>query len=153
VLVGEATYHAARESISFEQAGEQLLKGKTAPEPAWRATAVVALRRGSGRSDTLEPPFVGRDEEARLLKELFHATERERKARLVSVVGQAGIGKSRLAWEFEKYIDGVVGQVWWHSGRSPAYGEGISSGRGPRWSRSRRHRDRRRRAGRHCVMR
>jgi class 3 adenylate cyclase/tetratricopeptide (TPR) repeat protein len=126
VLVGEATYHAARESISFEQVGEQFLKGKTAPVPAWRATAVVALRRGSGRSDTLEPPFVGRDEDLRLLKELFHATDRERKARLVSVVGQAGIGKSRLAWEFEKYIDGVVGQVWWHSGRSPAYGEGIS---------------------------
>ena len=61
-------------------------------------------------AETLEPPFVGRDDELRLLKDLFHATEREHKARLVSVVGQGGIGKSRLAWEFEKYIDGVVGR-------------------------------------------
>ena len=74
----------------------------------------------------LEPPFTGRDEELRLLKELFHATQREQKARLVSVIGQGGIGKSRLAWEFEKYIDGVVETVYWHHGRSPAYGDGIS---------------------------
>ena len=77
-------------------------------------------------SDALEPPFTGRDDELRLLKDLFHATERESKARLVTVIGQGGIGKSRLIWEFEKYIDGVVGQVWWHSGRSPSYGDGIS---------------------------
>ena len=44
----------------------------------------------------------------------------------MSVVGPAGIGKSRLAWEFLKYIDGLIDTVYWHSGRSPAYGEGIS---------------------------
>ena len=126
VLVGEATYHATNDAISFEEAGEKVLKGKQAPVAAWRATSVVGLRRGSGRSGALEPPFTGRDEELRLLKDLFHATEREGKARLVSVVGEGGIGKSRLAWEFEKYIDGVVDTVWWHNGRSPAYGEGIS---------------------------
>ncbi len=126
VLVGEATYRSTHEAIAYEQAGEQMLKGKQSPVPAWRATAVVAKRGGSGRSDTLEPPFTGRDEELLLLKDLFHATEREGKPRLVSVIGQAGIGKSRLAWEFEKYIDGVVDTVWWHTGRSPAYGEGIS---------------------------
>ena len=126
VLVGEATYRAASGAISFEPAGEQLLKGKELPVPAWRAAAVIALRRGSGRSEALEPPFTGRDEELRMLKDLFHATERDGKARLLSVVGQGGIGKSRLAWEFEKYIDGVVGDVWWHAGRSPAYGDGIS---------------------------
>ena len=125
VLVGEATYRAAN-AISFEEAGEQLLKGKAAPVPAWRALAVVGLRGGSGRSAALEPPFTGRDDELRLLKDLFHATEREHKARLVSVIGEGGIGKSRLAWEFEKYIDGVVGNVFWHAGRSPAYGNGIS---------------------------
>jgi class 3 adenylate cyclase/tetratricopeptide (TPR) repeat protein len=125
VLVGESTFHAASGVIGFEEAGDQVLKGKQAPVPAWRATAVVGLRRGHARS-TLEPPFTGRDEELRLLKELFHATEREGRARLAAVVGEGGIGKSRLAWEFEKYIDGVVGSVWWHYGRSPAYGEGIS---------------------------
>jgi len=74
----------------------------------------------------LEPPFVGRDEELRALKEQFHATAREGKPRLVTLVGQAGIGKSRLAWELEKYLDGVVETILWHEGRSPAYGEGIS---------------------------
>ena len=62
----------------------------------------------------------------RILKELLHATARERRARLVSFVGVAGIGKSRLGWEFHKYIDGVVEDIYWHQGRSPAYGEGIT---------------------------
>jgi hypothetical protein len=44
----------------------------------------------------------------------------------VSVIGPGGIGKSRLAWEFLKYLDGVLDNVWWHAGRSPAYGEGIT---------------------------
>ncbi len=126
VLVGEATYHAASTAISFEPAGEQTMKGKTAPVPAWRALAVVARRGGSGRSELLEPPFVGRDEELRLLKDGFEATGRERKSRLISVIGQAGIGKTRLAWEFEKYLDGVVDLAYWHEGRSPSYGDGVS---------------------------
>jgi class 3 adenylate cyclase/tetratricopeptide (TPR) repeat protein len=126
VLVGEATMRAASTAIAFEPAGEQALKGKVAPVPAWRAITVVARRGGSGRALTLEPPFVGRDDELRLLKELFDATARERKSRLVTVIGQAGIGKSRLSWEFEKFLDGVVDTVYWHEGRSPSYGEGIS---------------------------
>ena len=126
VLVGESTYHATREAIRYEEAGEQLLKGKTTPVPAWRAMAVTGLRGGAGRSTALEAPFVGRDDDLRLVKDLFEATVREGKPRLVTVIGQAGIGKSRLAWEFEKYIDGVVGGTFWHEGRSPAYGEGIS---------------------------
>ncbi len=44
----------------------------------------------------------------------------------MSVIGPAGIGKSRLAWEFLKYVDGIVEDTYWHSGRSPAYGEGIT---------------------------
>ena len=126
VLVGEATQRAAAKAIAFEEAGEQTLKGKTAPVPAWRALRVVAERGGRNRTETLEAPFVGRDDELRLLKELFHATSREKRARLVSVIGPAGIGKSRLAWEFLKYLDGMVDTVWFHDGRSPAYGEGIS---------------------------
>ena len=126
VLVGESTHQASSGAIAYEPAGEQLLKGKVAPVAAWRALRVVAERRGRGRDERLEAPFVGRDAELRLLKDLFHATAREKRVRLVSITGQAGIGKSRLAWEFLKYVDGVVEQVWWHEGRSPSYGEGIT---------------------------
>ena len=126
VLVGESTYRATSEAIAYEEAGEQVLKGKTAPVVAWRAVRVLGMRGGAGRRSALEAPFVGRDEELRLVKDLFHATVRERKPRLVTVIGQAGIGKSRLGWEFEKYVDGVTVTAYWHAGRSPSYGEGIS---------------------------
>ncbi len=126
VLVGEAIQRAASSSITFEPAGEQVLKGKGAPVTAWRALRVVAERGGRGRSDMLEAPFVGRDDELRLLKDLYLATIREGRIRHVSVTGMGGIGKSRLTWEFQKYLDGMVETAWWHRGRSPAYGAGIA---------------------------
>jgi len=126
VLVGESTSRAAGAAIQFEPAGDQTLKGKQAPVPAWRATRVVAELGGRNRSEALEAPFVGRSDELRLLKDLFHATARERRIRLVSVIGPAGIGKSRLAWEFSKYTDGLVEDTYWHTGRSPSYGEGVT---------------------------
>ena len=126
VLVGETTQRAAAGAITFEPAGDQVLKGKATPVPAWRAVRVVAERGGRNRSESLEAPFVGRDEELRQLKDLFHATAREGKSRLVSCIGPGGIGKTRLAWEFLKYLDGLLDVVWWHEGRSPAYGDGIT---------------------------
>jgi class 3 adenylate cyclase/tetratricopeptide (TPR) repeat protein len=126
VLVGETTYRTAARAIVFEPVGEQELRGKASPVPAYRAVRVVAQRGGLGRADQLEAPFLGRDAELRLIKDLFHATQRERRPRLVSVMGQGGIGKSRLTWEFLKYIDGITDTVRWHQGRSPAYGEGIT---------------------------
>ena len=87
VLVGEATQRASEAAIAYEVAGEQTLKGKSAPVPAWRALRVVAAVRGRGRTEGLEAPFVGRDDELRLMKELYHATRREGRARLVSIVG------------------------------------------------------------------
>ena len=126
VLVGESTYQAAAEAIAFEPAGDQILKGKTSPVPAYRALRVVARRGGAGRNEQLEAPFVGRGPELRMLKDFHVATGAERRPRLVSIIGQGGIGKSRLVWEFQKYMDGVTEVVYWHQGRSPAYGEGIS---------------------------
>ena len=108
VLVGEATMRAASAAVVFDDAGKQTLKGRAGTVPAWRAVRVVAERGGKNRREALEAPFVGRDDELRLLKDLLHATSREGRARLVSVTGQGGIGKSRLAWEFLKYVDG-----WW----------------------------------------
>jgi class 3 adenylate cyclase/tetratricopeptide (TPR) repeat protein len=126
VLVGEATQRSATRAIAFEPAGDQTLKGKAAPVPAWRALRIVAEVGGRNRSDALEAPFVGRDEELRLLKDLFHATGREKRVRLVSVIGPAGIGKTRLASEFLKYADGLVDDTYWHEGRSPAHADGIT---------------------------
>jgi class 3 adenylate cyclase/tetratricopeptide (TPR) repeat protein len=126
VLVGEATMRATEQSIAFERADDQTLKGKSAPVTAYRALRVVSELGGRGRAETLEAPFVGRDDELRLLKELLDATGRERRARLITVTGPAGIGKSRLVWELEKYLDGVVEAVYWHRGRSPSYGQGIT---------------------------
>ncbi len=126
VLVGEATRRATDAAIAYEDAGEHELKGKAEPARLWRALRVVAGRGGEIRATGLEAPFVGRAAELRLVKELFHATAEERRARLVSVIGIAGIGKSRLAWEFAKYVDGLVDLVGWHRGRCLAYGEGIA---------------------------
>jgi class 3 adenylate cyclase/tetratricopeptide (TPR) repeat protein len=126
VLVGESTKHATENSIAYEPGGDHIVKGKTAPVTAYRAMRVVAERGGRGRGDRLEAPFVGRDSELRLLKDLSHTTAREKRIRLVSITGQGGIGKSRLAWELKKYLDGVADRVFWHEGRSPAYGDGIA---------------------------
>jgi len=126
VLVGERTRRASEAAIAYEDAGEHELKGKSEPVPLWHASRVIASRRGEGRATGLEAPFVGREGEMRLIKDLFHAASDERKARLVSIFGIAGIGKTRLSAEFERYIDGLVGDVYWHRGRCLAYGEGIA---------------------------
>ena len=91
----------------YADAGEHALKGKAEPVPLWAVRAVVAAVGGAQRVDGLEAPFVGRDRELRLVKELFHAAEERPRPRLVVVDGRAGVGKSRLGWEFEKYVDGL----------------------------------------------
>jgi class 3 adenylate cyclase/tetratricopeptide (TPR) repeat protein len=126
VLVDEATRLAADAAVAFEGAGEHLFKGKSKPLPLWRALRVVANRGGEGRATGLEAPFVGRDRELRLVKDLFHASAEERRSHIVLVTGSAGIGKSRLSWEFEKYLDGLALTAWWHRGRCPAYGEAVA---------------------------
>jgi class 3 adenylate cyclase/tetratricopeptide (TPR) repeat protein len=126
VVVGDSTKRASEAAIAYEESGVHELKGKAEPVRAWRALRVVAGTRGSRRSSGLEAPFVGRDRELRLVKELFHASEEEQRAQLVTIAGIAGIGKSRLAWEFEKYVDGLAGGVWWHRGRCLSYGDGIA---------------------------
>ena len=126
VLVGEATRRATEAAIAYEEADTYELKGKAEPVALSRATRIVGARGGEGRATGLEAPFVGRERELRLLKELFHATASDRRAHLLAAVGIAGIGKSRLAWEFEKYADGLVESVYWHRGRCLAYGDGVA---------------------------
>lgn len=61
-----------------------------------------------------------------MVKELFHASIDHRTPHLVTIAGIAGIGRSRLSWEFEKYTDGLVDDVWWHRGRCLSYGDGVT---------------------------
>jgi predicted ATPase/class 3 adenylate cyclase len=126
VLVGEGTRRATEQAIVYESAGSHEVRGKTGLVPVWRALRVVSGGRGALKAEGLEAPFVGRDRELRLLKELFHASAQEGRAYLVSVSGLGGIGKSRLAWEFFKYADGLPQTTLYHRGRCLAYGEGVT---------------------------
>jgi predicted ATPase/class 3 adenylate cyclase len=124
--VDEATRNATAASIAYLDAGEHSLKGKAEPVRLHQALRVVAGVGGALKSIGLESPFVGRDRELRLVKDLFHASADEARAHLVSVTGIAGIGKSRLAWEFYKYMDGLSDLFNWHRGRCLSYGEGVT---------------------------
>src|SRR5499427_6410390 len=126
VLVDAATHRLTVSSVGYADAGEHLLKGKAEPKQLWRATRVVSALGGAQRVDGLEAPLTGRDAELRSVKELFHASADRRVPRMVVVSGPAGVGKSRLGWEFEKYLDGLVEDVWWHRGRYLSYGDGVA---------------------------
>ncbi len=126
VLTDGATRRLAGQAIGFADGGEHRLKGKAEPQELWRATRVMAGVGGSQRVDGLEAPLTGRDVEVRTVRDLFHATVDRRVPRLVLVSGPAGVGKSRLGWEFEKYVDGLVEDLWWHRGRCLSYGEGVA---------------------------
>ena len=126
VLVGEATRRASDQTVVYAGAGSHELKGKTSLTPVWQALRVVSGARGSLKSAGLEAPFVGRDAELRRIKDLFHSSADDHKPQLISVTGIAGIGKSRLAWEFYKYFDGIAQITYWHRGRCLSYGEGVT---------------------------
>ncbi len=126
VLVDSGTQRLAGSAIGFADAGSHRLKGKAGPEQLWRATRVLSAVGGAQRVDGLEAPLIGRDAELRTVRELFHAAADRKVPRLMLVSGPAGVGKSRLGWEFEKYIDGLATEVWWHRGRCLSYGEGVA---------------------------
>jgi len=126
VLTDAPTQRLAGRAVGFADAGEHQLKGKAEPQRLWRATRVVSAVGGVLRVDGLEAPLTGRDAELRTIRELFHAAVERQVPRLVLASGPAGVGKSRLGWEFEKYTDGLAQDVWWHRGRCLSYGEGVA---------------------------
>jgi class 3 adenylate cyclase len=126
VLADGATRRLAEGGVGFADAGEHALKGKAEPAQLWRAVRVLAGVGGSQRVDGLEAPLTGRDAELRTVRELFHAAAERRVPRLVLVSGPAGVGKSRLGWEFRKYIEGLAQDAWWHRGRCLSYGDGVA---------------------------
>jgi class 3 adenylate cyclase/tetratricopeptide (TPR) repeat protein len=126
VLVDEVTREVASAAIWFEDAGQHSVKGKLEPLRLWRAVRVVAGVGGRQREGLVEAPFVGRDPELRLVKDLLHATVERRAARLVAITGEAGVGKSRLRREFSNYTDGLADTFLWHLGRCLSHGEGVA---------------------------
>jgi predicted ATPase len=126
VVVGETTRRPTDQTIVYADAGLHELKGKTELVRLWQALRVVSGARGALKSAGLEAPFVGRDRELRRIKDLFHTCADESKPQLISITGIAGIGKSRLAWEFYKYFDGLPQITYWHRGRCLSYGEGVT---------------------------
>ncbi len=126
VWVDERTRNLAATSVSFRSVGNHVLKGKADPVALWEAGTVVASMGGVDRVDGLDSPMVGRDRELRLVKELFHGTEDAVRPTVLVLEGEAGVGKSRVAWEFEKYVDGLHATVRWHRGRCLSYGDGVA---------------------------
>lgn len=126
VFVGPATYEVTQRSIDYEDMGERRVKGKSESVRAYRAVRVASLIQGRIDDEVRQPPFVGRERELRLLKDGLTAIESEGRARMISIIGEAGIGKTRLAEEFKKIIDGYTQTIYWHWGRSPSYGDGVT---------------------------
>jgi AAA ATPase domain/Adenylate and Guanylate cyclase catalytic domain len=116
VVVGEGTWRATRRLFDYQRLAPVRVKGKADPVPIWRLlrptsrTGVDAVRQGS--------PLVGRERELGLLRRQFERTLAERKARLVSIVGEPGVGKSRLVGELAALVDAA--RSWSPGGRAAA---------------------------------
>jgi class 3 adenylate cyclase/tetratricopeptide (TPR) repeat protein len=122
VVVGPAVFGATKDVIEYREMPPLELKGKSGRVPAWDALRVKARRRGERPPLGLEARLVGRDEELSVLKQTLHLVESEGRPALVTVLGNAGVGKSRLAWEFAKHVEGLPQILYWRRGRSLAYG-------------------------------
>ena len=126
VLVDDVTRRATEAAIAYEDAGIHEIRGRDQPVHAWTALRVVAGAGGARRGVGVEAPFVGRERELRALVEACEQTIRDGRARRVTVVGEAGAGKSRLLGEFFKDLDGLERTHWWHQGRCLSYGDGVA---------------------------
>jgi class 3 adenylate cyclase len=118
ILIGESTYQLVRHAVAAEEVEPLTLKGKGKRIAAARLLAVSDAARGRP-----ELPLVGRDRELALLGEAFERVVSERSCHLLTVIGSAGIGKSRLVREFLAHGCDEATVV---RGRCLSYGEGIT---------------------------
>jgi len=121
ILLGDATHRLVRHAVETTPIGPISLRGKRDPEAPQRVDEVD--RDSEAVERNLDAPFVGRALELAQLQEAFLQVERERDCRLMTVLGPAGIGKSRLVVEFFRTL-GDGAQVL--RGRCLPYGEGIT---------------------------
>lgn len=118
VYVGEETWRATRATVRYEPVAPIDAKGKRAPVPAWRAVDVAALDAGRPVSTV---PLIGRDAERALLHRTWQAVLEERRPHLVTVIGPAGIGKTKLANDLIQQVRADGGRI--AHGRSLPYGD------------------------------
>jgi predicted ATPase/class 3 adenylate cyclase len=121
ILIGETTRRLLGDRVTVAEVAPFLVKGKRGPVSAARVLAVAS--DSPSPSAIMGSPFVGREEELRLLRETFERCVAERACRVVTVLGVPGIGKSRLVREVLDEIRTGAGIV---VGRCPPYGEGIT---------------------------
>lgn len=119
VLLGAETYLLVRDAVGVEDLPGLELKGKQQPVSAVRLLAVEPASAGVARH--LDAPIVGRDRELRLLAGAFEGTVVRRGCGLFTLLGVAGVGKSRLVREFVSQVDARAVE-----GRCLSYGEGIT---------------------------
>ena len=120
VLLGDLTYRLVRDYVDVEPVEPLELKGKAEPVPAYR---LVSLREGSERPRRLDAPMIGRADELAVLDRVLRDAVTAGRSRLVTVVGEAGVGKSRLIDEFMRSVDGSATVL---RGRCLPYGDGIT---------------------------
>ena len=122
IVVSSATWRASREYVEYAEMPPVMVKGKAGPLAVWRPLRLVQ-RRWDRHLDS--GPFVGRGPYLDHLAGLLRATIDDRAPRLVTVVGPAGVGKSRLVRELNRHVEqGMAVGVRWVGGRCLAGGEG-----------------------------
>jgi class 3 adenylate cyclase/tetratricopeptide (TPR) repeat protein len=120
ILVGPGAHRLAASAAELEPSGLRRLRGFSQPVPVWRAVSVSDVGRRVVASRVT--PLVGREVELALLGNTFERTVRDRRAHLVTIYGEPGVGKSRLARDFASTLEDATVFV----GRSLPYGEGIT---------------------------
>ncbi len=125
VAVSEQTFRATERVFEFEPLEPVQVKGKAEPLQIWRPLEPRA-RFGSDVIRTHATPLVGRELERALVVGTFERAATQRSCQLVTVVGEPGVGKSRLCTELFQYIEERPGLVRWRQGRCLPYGEGIA---------------------------
>ena len=126
IAVSEQTHRQTERVFDYEELEPAQVKGKTEPLALYRPRAARA-RFGSDVTRTHTAPLVGRELEKPLLIGTFERSAQQRSCQLVTIVGEPGVGKSRLCAELFGYIEDRPGElVRWRQGRCLPYGEGIA---------------------------